>query len=73
MSFKIENIAPILYVTDMSRSLAFYVDIFGFKRAEWGDDTFTMISRDNTGIYLCKGAQGQAGTWDMGRVRRRYL
>jgi catechol 2,3-dioxygenase-like lactoylglutathione lyase family enzyme len=61
--FRIENIAPILYVSDMTKSLAFYVDILGFKKADWGDDTFTSINRDNSGIYLCKGGQGQPGTW----------
>jgi catechol 2,3-dioxygenase-like lactoylglutathione lyase family enzyme len=54
---------PILYVKDMKASLAFYVDLLGFKNAEWGDDTFTSVNRDNTGIYLCKGAQGAPGTW----------
>lgn len=61
--FRIENIAPVLYVKDMQQSLAFYIDILGFKNADWGDDNFTSISRDNTGIYLCKGAQGSPGTW----------
>ncbi|HMV09422.1 MAG TPA: glyoxalase superfamily protein [Cyclobacteriaceae bacterium] len=61
--FRIENIAPILYVSDMEKSLAFYVDILGFKKADWGDDNFTSINRDNTGLYLCKGAQGVPGTW----------
>lgn len=63
LHFRVENIAPILYVKDMSRSLAFYVDILGFKNAEWGDDKFTSVNRDNTGLYLCKGAQGAPGTW----------
>jgi len=62
-SFRVENIAPILYVKNMSESLAFYVDILGFKNAEWGDDNFTSINRDNTGLYLCKGNQGSPGTW----------
>lgn len=61
--FRIENIAPILYVKDMARSLAFYVDLLGFKNAEWGNDIFTSINRDNSGIYLCKDAQGSPGTW----------
>ena len=47
----------------MARSLAFYIDILGFNNAEWGDNNFTLVSRNNTGIYLCKGGQGQAGTW----------
>lgn len=61
--FRIENIAPILNVKDMAQSLAFYVDILGFQNAPWGDDNFTSINRDNTGIYLCKGGQGHPGTW----------
>ncbi len=61
--FHIENITPILYVKDMSRSLAFYLDILGFKKAEWGDENFTSIGRDNSGLYLCKGGQGNPGTW----------
>lgn len=63
LNFRIENIAPILYVTDMGRSLAFYVDILGFINADWGDSNFTSINRDNTAIYLCKGGQGVIGTW----------
>ncbi len=62
-SFRIENIAPILNVSDMKASLRFYVDVLGFKAAEWGDDNFTLVGRDNTGIYLSKGDQGHPGTW----------
>lgn len=63
LNFRIENIAPILYVKDMQRSLAFYVDILGFRNADWGDDNFTSINKDNTGLYLCKQGQGQPGSW----------
>ena len=63
LNFRIENVSPILYVTDMSISLKFYVDILGFTNAEWGDDNFTSIHRDNKGLYLCKSGQGLAGTW----------
>ena len=63
LNFRMENISPILYVTDMARSLAFYVDILGFKNAEWGDDNFTCVRKDNTGLYLCKDGQGSSGTW----------
>jgi catechol 2,3-dioxygenase-like lactoylglutathione lyase family enzyme len=61
--FHIENIAPILRVSDMAKSLRFYVDILGFKNAEWGDEYFTSVQRDNTGLYLCQGGQGQPGMW----------
>ena len=63
LSVHVENITPVLYVKDMSRSLAFYVDILGFKKAEWGNENFTSVGRDNSGIYLCKGGQGNPGTW----------
>lgn len=63
MDFRIENIAPILCVQDIARSVKFYEDILGFQNADWGDDTFTCINRDDTGIYLCKGSQGMPGTW----------
>jgi catechol 2,3-dioxygenase-like lactoylglutathione lyase family enzyme len=62
-NFRVENVTPILYVKDMAQSLAFYVDILGFRNADWGDDNFTSINRDNTGLYLCKGGQGLPGTW----------
>ena len=62
-NFHVENVAPILYVSDMSKSLTFYVDILGFKNADWGDENFTSINRDNTGLYLCRGGQGSSGTW----------
>ncbi len=63
LNFKVEIVTPILNVKDISISLAFYVDILGFKNAEWGDDNFTSINRDNTGLYLCRGGQGVSGTW----------
>lgn len=63
LNFRIENIAPVLSVRDIQRSLKFYVDILGFRNAEWGDQNFTMVTRDNSGLYLCKDEQGVSGTW----------
>ena len=54
---------PILRVADMGRSVHYYVDVLGFRNAEWGNDEFTCVTRDAAGIYLCRGAQGQPGTW----------
>lgn len=54
---------PILRVADMTRSLRYYVDVLGFTNAEWGTDEFTSIARDQAAIYLCRGDQGQPGTW----------
>jgi catechol 2,3-dioxygenase-like lactoylglutathione lyase family enzyme len=58
-----ENAAPILNVESMSRSVKFYVDVLGFTNAEWGDGSFTCVSRDKAAIYLCQGGQGHPGTW----------
>jgi predicted enzyme related to lactoylglutathione lyase len=58
-----ENINPILRVEDMKRSLAFYVEILGFKNADWGNDDFTYVMAGNIGIYLCRGGQGRGAAW----------
>ena len=58
-----ERAEPILRVDDMSRSVHYYVDVLGFTNAPWGNEHFTAVSRDKAGIYLCRGGQGQAGTW----------
>jgi predicted lactoylglutathione lyase len=63
LPIQIENITPILSVKDMTVSRNFYKIILGFEEADWGTDDFTSISRDKLGIYLCKGAQGNPGTW----------
>jgi catechol 2,3-dioxygenase-like lactoylglutathione lyase family enzyme len=63
LPIRIENITPILSVKDMTVSRNFYKNILGFEEADWGTDDFTSISRDKSGIYLCKGAQGNPGTW----------
>jgi predicted lactoylglutathione lyase len=60
---RIENIQPILSVKDIVVSREFYINKLGFEEAEWGDNNFTSISRDNCGIYLCRGEQGNPGTW----------
>src|SRR4030095_8524769 len=63
LDIRLENIQPILSVKDIAVSREFYVEKLGFKEAAWGDNNFTSISRDNCGIYLCRGEQGNPGTW----------
>lgn len=63
MSTPFENSAPILRVADMARSVRYYVHILGFRNADWGNDDFTCVTRDRASIYLCRGGQGQPGTW----------
>lgn len=60
---RFERAEPILRVADMARSVRYYVDILGFTNADWGGSDFTHVSRDDAGIYLCQGDQGQPGTW----------
>jgi catechol 2,3-dioxygenase-like lactoylglutathione lyase family enzyme len=60
---RFECASPILSVADMARSVRYYVDVLGFRNAEWGNGGFTSVSRDGAGIYLCQGGQGQPGTW----------
>jgi predicted enzyme related to lactoylglutathione lyase len=60
---RFENSQPILRVDNMAASLRFYVDILGFKNAPWGSDDFTYVSRNEAGIYLCRGGQGRGGAW----------
>jgi predicted enzyme related to lactoylglutathione lyase len=60
---RFEGAEPILSVKDMAVSLRYYVDVLGFRSAEWGDGAFTSVNRDAAGIYLCQGGQGQPGTW----------
>ena len=60
---RFEHAEPILRVASVSHSVRYYVDVLGFTNAEWGDDGFTRVSRDDAGIYLSEGSQGHAGTW----------
>src|SRR5262245_31177150 len=60
---RFEHATPILSVSDLARSLRYYVDVLGFTNAEWGSDDFTCVTRDGASIYLSKGAQGRPGTW----------
>jgi predicted enzyme related to lactoylglutathione lyase len=60
---RFEHANPILSVRDLARSVAYYVGVLGFTNADWGDDDFTLVTRDTAGIYLCRGDQGKPGTW----------
>lgn len=60
---RFEHAEPILSVADMAASVRYYVQVLGFRNADWGGDDFTAVTRDGACIYLCRGAQGQPGTW----------
>jgi len=63
---QIECIAPILSVADIAISINYYVQSLGFTE-DWhyrdGDFAICGVSRDGHAIYLCKGPQGNPGTW----------
>jgi len=60
---RFEHADPILSVSNMAASVRYYVEVLGFKNAAWGSDDFSAVSRDNACIYLCRGGQGNPGTW----------
>ncbi len=60
---RFEGSTPILMVTHMAASVRYYVDVLGFREADWGTDDFTCVNRDRAAIYLCRGGQGQPETW----------
>ncbi len=62
---KFSGLAPILNVSNISRSLDFYVNGLGFQKDwDWGDPpTFASVSRDHVCLFLCQGGQGQSGVW----------
>lgn len=59
------SVVPIFNVRSMPVSLAYYVDKLGFtKQWDWGTPIeFASIKRGDVEIFLCQGAQGQAGMW----------
>ena len=62
-SIAFEGVSPIFTVKDMRASLAYYVDVLGFK-IDWGGETaFASVSRGSCHIMLCEGDQGHPGTW----------
>jgi catechol 2,3-dioxygenase-like lactoylglutathione lyase family enzyme len=76
---KFAHAEPILRVSDMAASVRYYSEVLGFVSAEWGSDNFTCLSRDGASIYLCRGSQGQPGTWawigveDAGALYEEYV
>ena len=61
---RFEHATPILRVRSMATSLNYYVEILGFRNAEWGTELFTSVNRDGAAIYLCQGNQGVSWkTW----------
>lgn len=59
---KFECITPILRVENFSATLDFYLNTLGFELNFGAEGGFAGISRDNCGLYLAEGEQGNQGT-----------
>jgi catechol 2,3-dioxygenase-like lactoylglutathione lyase family enzyme len=56
---------PILYVSKLDASIAYYRDRLGFK-FDWTDGDppdFASVSRGDTQIFMCERCQGHPGSW----------
>lgn len=53
---------PILRVSHLEASLAYYVDALGFT-LEWRADPLASVGRGRASLMLSEGDQGQPGTW----------
>jgi catechol 2,3-dioxygenase-like lactoylglutathione lyase family enzyme len=62
---RFERVTPILSVSDVDASIAYYQDKLGFAdHWHWGDPVaFGGVSRDEIEIFFCRDAQGSPGTW----------
>ena len=62
---RFECVTPILNVSNMQNSLAYYVEKLGFKIAwQWGDPVgFACVARDGVELFMCEGAQGAGAVW----------
>ena len=60
---KFEGACPILVVTDLAKSLEYYVDVLGF-RIDWNyEETIAAVARDRCCIFLSQDRQGHRGGW----------
>jgi catechol 2,3-dioxygenase-like lactoylglutathione lyase family enzyme/N-acetylglutamate synthase-like GNAT family acetyltransferase len=60
-----QNAVPILYSSDVAKSLAYYTDVLGFE-SKWDWETpptFGGVHKDTVEIFFCKEGQGSPGTW----------
>lgn len=63
MSF--QTTIPILYSSDVVKSLKYYTEVLGFDcKWDWGHPpTFGGVSKDGVQIFFCEKDQGNPGTW----------
>jgi len=52
--------APVLHVPDVKAAAAFYRDVLGFTW-DFGDETYSVVWRENSAIHFVKGPNGPSG------------
>ena len=62
---KLTKAIPILYATDVSKSIAYFVEQLKFTHKwEWDEPaTFGGVYREDVEIFFCKTDQGNPNTW----------
>ena len=62
---KFAQAIPILFSSDIQRSLRYYVDVLGFEQHwDWGNPPdFGGVSKDGVDVFFCLNGQGNRGTW----------
>ncbi len=60
-----ESIVPILYSTDVAKSIAYYMEQLAFDdKWEWDHPTtFGGVNKNSVRIFFCLNDQGNPGTW----------
>jgi catechol 2,3-dioxygenase-like lactoylglutathione lyase family enzyme len=62
MDFAFGPATPIVRVADLAASIAYYVDVLGF-RIDWQAPPLVSVSRDRCCLFLSQGDQGHPGGW----------
>ena len=60
-----QHSVPILYSSDVRRSIQYYTEMLGFEHHWTWDDSpsFGGVSKDHVQVFFCKDGQGHPGTW----------
>lgn len=60
-----ESIVPILYSSDVVRSINYYIEKLAFDdKWQWDEPTtFGGVSKDCVRLFFCLNGQGSPGTW----------
>jgi catechol 2,3-dioxygenase-like lactoylglutathione lyase family enzyme len=60
---KFEGVIPILRVSDLKKSIEYYVTVLGFK-IDWNyESVIAAVSRGRCDLFLSEGDQGHRGSW----------